>query len=74
MGERELARQEFNTLVGYFAGLQARAVYAEQLRDWGEKLAAREVREEGLRLAQRMPRHARDMNKPWIDRLQGLAI
>lgn len=73
VGERELARQEFNTLVDYFAGLKARAVYAEQLRDWGEQQAAKEVREEGLRLAQRMPRHARDMNKPWIDRLQGLA-
>lgn len=74
VGERELARQEFNTLVGYFAGLQARAVYAEQLHDWGEQLAAKEVREEGLRLAQRMPRYARDMNKPWIERLQGLTV
>ncbi len=73
LGEREAARHEFNALLGAMAGLQAHAVYAEQLQAWGEQAAARQVREEGLRHAQRMPRHARELNRAWIARLERVA-
>ncbi|HRQ65235.1 MAG TPA: tetratricopeptide repeat protein [Xanthomonadaceae bacterium] len=72
-GQREAARNEFETLVGYSAGLEARAVYVEQLRDWGDHEAAQRLREEGLRAAQRMPRSAQEINRPWIERLQRLS-
>jgi hypothetical protein len=69
-GRREDARSEFDALVEYSSGLEARAIYAEQLDQWGEQAAARRLREDGLREAERMPRSAQELNRHWIERLR----
>lgn len=73
-GDREKAKQEFDVLVEYFAGMEARARYAQILADWGELDAARALSVESLGLVRRLPRYARRINKPWIERLQRLAV
>lgn len=72
LGDRGKAKQEFEVLVGYYAGLEARARYAGILCGWGERERARAVVAESLKLASRMPRYAREINKPWLAELQRL--
>jgi hypothetical protein len=69
-GDREAARHEFEALIEGFAGLEARARYAEVLRGWGEQREAARVAAESLRLAERMPKHSRELNAVWIKRLK----
>jgi hypothetical protein len=70
LGDRERAREEFESLVGYYAGLEARARYAEVLLAWreGERLAT--LLAETQKIAKRMPAGAREINKEWIARLK----
>jgi hypothetical protein len=70
LGDRERAREEFESLVGYYAGLEARARYAEVLLAWreGERLAS--LLADTHKLAKRMPGGAREINKEWIARLK----
>ena len=70
LGDRDRAREEFESLVGYYAGLEARARYAEVLLAWreGERLAA--LLAETQKIAKRMPGGAREINKEWIARLK----
>jgi len=69
-GERARAREEFEALIPGFAGLQARARYAELLVEWSEFAEAARLTAESLKLAQRMPRHARDLNADWLRSLK----
>ncbi|MDR7133234.1 hypothetical protein J2X06_000418 [Lysobacter niastensis] len=69
-GDRAKARNEFDTLVGYFSGFEARARYAEVLDGWGESEAAMRLREESLQQARRLPAHSRRMNREWLRRLE----
>ena len=70
LGDRERSREEFESLVGYYAGLEARARYAEVLLAWreGERLAT--LLAETQKIAKRMPGGAREINKEWIARLK----
>ncbi len=70
LGDRTKAREEFEVLVGYFAGLEARARYAGFLLSWDDRVRAKALVEESLKLAGRMPSYARDMNKPWLAELK----
>jgi len=70
LGERDKAREEYEVLVGYYAGLEARARYAMELLAWNDRDRAASLVDEGLKLAARMPRHARDMNAPWLAQLK----
>jgi len=72
LGDRVKAREEFEVLVGYFAGLEARARYAGILLGWGERGPARDLVEKSLQLAKRMPAYARELNKPWLTELKRL--
>ena len=63
------AREEFETLVGYFAGLEARAYYAEALMGWQEWDRCRALVDEGNLISKRMPGASRDINRQWITRL-----
>lgn len=72
LGDRTRASAEFDVLVGYFAGLEARARYAALLMEWGERHRAAALIEESLKLGGRMPRYAREINKPWLAELQRL--
>ena len=69
-GDRERARTEFESLMSYYAGLEARARYAEVLLAWrdSERLAA--LLEETRKISRRMPAGAREINKEWLARLK----
>lgn len=65
-GERDKAEEEFDVLVGYYPGLEARARYATLLHEWGNTERARALAAEALRDAKRMPAHTRDGESEWI--------
>jgi hypothetical protein len=69
LDERAKAREEFEVLVGYFAGLEARARYAEALLAWNDGPRLRDLLADSNKIAKRMPGAARNINKAWIDRL-----
>ena len=69
-GDRERAKHEFDTLIGYSASLEARAYYADALAQWGDVDAARELSREALRHVNRLSRHAAELNAPWIKALR----
>jgi hypothetical protein len=69
-GDRPKAREEFETLVGYYAGLEARARYAELLLEWGDLARCRQVMDESMKIAQRMPGGARAINRDWLAMLK----
>ncbi len=70
MSDRAKAHEEFDVLVGYYAGLEARARYAEILLGWGERDRARSLVEESMKIARRMPNHSRQMNRDWLAMLK----
>jgi hypothetical protein len=70
LGDRTKAKEEFEVLVGYFAGLEARARYASALFGWGERERTKALVGESLILAKRMPGYAREINKPWLAELK----
>ena len=69
LDERAKAREEFEVLVGYVAGLEARARYAEALLAWGDGPRLRDLLAESQKIAKRMPGAAKAINRAWIDRL-----
>lgn len=72
-GDRSLAREEFEAVIEGYAGLEARARYAEALLEWGELEEAVKAASVGLKLAERMPAHARELNAEWRRRLKRVA-
>lgn len=72
LGDRKQTDEEFETLIGYYAGYEPRARYAEILADRGERDRALELCERSLRESKRLPAYARTINKEWIGRLQRL--
>lgn len=69
-GERDKAREEFDALIGYFAGIEARARYVEVLDNWGDHGAAAELVAESLRHIKHMPSSSRRLNEEWIRQLK----
>jgi hypothetical protein len=70
LGDRARAREEFESLVAYFAGLEARARYAEVLLAWGDTARLLALVTETNKIVKRMPAAARDLNREWIARLK----
>ena len=70
MGDRPKAREEFEALVVYYAGLEARARYAELLLEWGDLPRCRLLMAESMKIAQRMPGGAREINREWLAMLK----
>lgn len=70
LGDRVKAREEFESLVTYFAGMEARAHYAEVLLAWKDTKRCRELLDECSKIAKRMPGGARDINREWLARLK----
>ena len=66
MDDRAKAHEEFEVLVGYYAGLEARARYAEFLLAWGERERAQALVAESMKIANRMPAHSRKMGAEWL--------
>ena len=69
-GDRERARAEFESLVSYYAGLEARARYAEVLLAWQDTARLQALLEDTRTISKRMPAGARDINKEWLARLK----
>lgn len=69
-GNRAKAREEFEALIAYFAGIEPRARYVSILRDWGEDEAADALVEESLRHIKHMPAGSRRLNEEWIRALK----
>lgn len=69
-GDRDQARREFDSLLGSFAGMEARARYAAILNEWGEHAAAKSLVEQSLQHVERMPAGSRKLNKQWIRELK----
>jgi hypothetical protein len=69
-GDRTRATEEFDALIGYYAGIEPRARYIEILRGWGEQAAAQRLLEDSLRHIRHMPASARRLNETWIRRLK----
>ena len=69
-GDRERAREEFESLVSYYAGLEARARYAEVLLAWQDQARLATLLEDTRRISKRMPAGAREINKEWLARLK----
>jgi hypothetical protein len=70
LDERKLAREEYEVLIAYYVGLEARARYVEALQQWDDIYRAKPLLEESLKIAKRMPRSAREMNQEWIASLE----
>jgi hypothetical protein len=70
LGDRERAREEFESLVSYYAGLEARARYAEVLLAWQDGARLSALLAETRKISGRMPAAARDINKEWLARLK----
>jgi hypothetical protein len=70
LGDRERAREEFESLVSYYAGLEARARYAEVLLAWQDQARLSALLAETRKISARMPAAARDINKEWLARLK----
>jgi hypothetical protein len=70
LDDRPRAREEFEVLVGYFAGLEAKARYAEILQDWGDAARLSPLLEEARKSVKRMSAATRDLNREWIERLR----
>ena len=70
LGDRERAREEFESLVSYYAGLEARARYAEVLLAWQDQARLSALLAETRKISTRMPAAARDINKEWLARLK----
>jgi len=69
-GDRARAREEFESLVSYYAGLEARARYAEVLLAWQDSSRLASLLEETRKISKRMPGGAREINKEWLARLK----
>lgn len=69
-GDRDQARRAFESLLGSFAGLEARARYVEILNGWGEHEAAAKLVEDSLQHVQRLPAGSRKLNEQWIRQLK----
>jgi hypothetical protein len=69
-GDRERARSEFESLVSYYAGLEARARYAEVLLAWQDSARLAALLEDTRKISKRMPAGAREINKEWLERLK----
>jgi hypothetical protein len=69
-GDRERARAEFESLVSYYAGLAARARYAEVLLAWQDSARLAALLEDTRKISKLMPAGAREIYKEWLERLK----
>jgi hypothetical protein len=66
-GKAEAALKEYETLVAYYPGQEARCRYALLLRDTGREAEARRMFEEVCQLIEYGPRHQRQAQRNWYD-------
>lgn len=69
-GDRAQARHEFDAVLAQSDAFEPRAIYADLLAEWGEPQAAQALAQEALRHLKRMPKHTRELEAQWIERLR----
>jgi hypothetical protein len=74
LDDRPRAREEFEVLVGYFAGLEAKARYAEILGAWGDTARLAPLLADAEKTIKRMSGATRDLNREWIERLRKVRV
>lgn len=72
-GDHDQARDEFESLITYYAGFEPRARYAELLLQWGDRVSAQVLAQQSIKQASRLPKHARQLNRPWLERIERIA-
>lgn len=71
-GHNDKAIEEFDVLVDYFTGPEARVRYAEFLLENGDREGARQQCEQVMETVELSPRHYRRTHKAWISRAKAL--
>ncbi len=71
-GHQDKAIEEYNVLVGYFTGPEARVRYAEYLTETGDHDGAREQCEQVMETVELSPKHYLRTHKEWINRAKSL--
>jgi hypothetical protein len=59
------ATAEYESLIGYFAGFEAKVRYALMLQKQGSVIRARELLDGVVQAYNRQPRHAQALNRDW---------
>jgi hypothetical protein len=70
MDDQQLAREEYEVLIGYYVGLEARTRYLEALIQWQDTARAKKLLQENMKIVKHMPKSARQLNDEWIARLE----
>lgn len=63
----EAATTEYEGLIGYFAGFEAKVRYALMLQKLGSVVRARELLDGVVKAYNRQPRHAQALNRDWYN-------
>jgi hypothetical protein len=66
IGDHDEASREYEAVIAYFPGAEARCRYGAMLHRRGDTVRARLHFEEVVRRLERSPRHARDMQHVWF--------
>jgi hypothetical protein len=66
-GKRDEAIKEYEALVGYFPGYEAKARYGLYLQKLGNVAKAREIFEGIVKAYKQIPRYAQQLNRDWYD-------
>lgn len=61
----DAATAEYESLIGYFAGFEAKVRYALMLQKQGSVIRARELLDGVVQAYNRQPRHAQSLNRDW---------
>lgn len=71
-GKRAEARHEFEAIIKYYPGFEARVSYAEALIAWNELESAKEVLQSLNQEVKRSERHVRELNEESLSRMKKL--
>lgn len=63
----DAAAAEYESLIGYFAGFEAKVRYALMLQKLGSVVRARELLDGVIQAYNRQPRHAQALNRDWYN-------
>jgi hypothetical protein len=66
-GQKQAALYEYEALAGYYPGQEAKARWANLLKEMGQNERAKELFGEVCQAVELLPRHARRLQKEWAD-------
>ncbi len=66
LGQQARAREEYDVLIGYYAGFEAKSRYIDALIDWQDMDTASTQLTALLADIKRAPPHVKELNAPWV--------